>query len=577
MDAATEKRTSWTAPTMMTPTRTKKRKRLVALKPTNDRPGNRMVSTSSLHEEGHGTTTGANGNIAQCSYKDDCDLLDLSAYTRISMVGRKGGDGISPSPSDDALFPPVVVAEAMVTMEDLVEYTLATEPRCVPAVVAEFRSITVGGAISGAALESSSLSRGLFVDAVAWMKVRLGNGDVVTTQRGEPLWCSMSGTYGSVGTVLEAAIECVTVKGSSPPAVKVSYYRFPTIQDGIEALVDMSKPTSSSQNEEPNGDGCFVDGIQMPNEFGGALAGSVVVMHGRVVAAGDGETGGSSGCDFGWKSPSPGGPFYYEHVVDIMEEDLRGKRRSSWRQRSSSVDAPFFEELIEIRDYLFRYDAGAFWMARPMAFRWRDVLSYLPFTIGMFFLSHRWVRYLTGKLFTTRNLYRMLHAVPQSVVADKMIVQDLYVPPENASEAVLWIRSNVSTLSTPIWLCPVRSNSNQLFTPNYIHGGRQNGLNNNKVLINCAVYGRVSDGNGRAYTRQLEERCYNQWKGRKMLYAQNYYSRERFWTIYNSKHYEQQRREHNADVAFPDLYDKTCVPVPERGNSWKEMIASWFL
>ena len=68
---------------------------------------------------------------------------------------------------------------AMVTMEELVEYTLTTTAEAqtttilipmIPKVVAEFRNITVGGAISGASLESTSHTYGQFMDAVEWMK-----------------------------------------------------------------------------------------------------------------------------------------------------------------------------------------------------------------------------------------------------------------------------------------------------------------------------------------------------------------------------------------------------------------------
>lgn len=49
---------------------------------------------------------------------------------------------------------------AMVTMEELVKCTLRY--KLIPKVVADFRCISVGGAISGASLESTSHKYGLF-------------------------------------------------------------------------------------------------------------------------------------------------------------------------------------------------------------------------------------------------------------------------------------------------------------------------------------------------------------------------------------------------------------------------------
>jgi delta24-sterol reductase len=99
---------------------------------------------------------------------------------------------------------------AMVTMEELVKCTLRY--KLIPKVVAEFRCISVGGAISGASSESTSHKYGLFFECCAWKNMRLGDGKIVRTNRGEELWSSLSGTYGTMGVVLEAAVECVKAK-----------------------------------------------------------------------------------------------------------------------------------------------------------------------------------------------------------------------------------------------------------------------------------------------------------------------------------------------------------------------------
>jgi delta24-sterol reductase len=427
----------------------------------------------------------------------------------------------------------------MLTMEELVKYTL-THKQMVPQVVAEFRNITVGGAISGASLESTSHKYGQFMDTVVWIQVLKGDGSKVVAKRGDSLWCSLSGTYGTMGIVLEAAIECV----QASPFVEVSYYCFDSIDKATKAIMDRA-----SQKEE-----AFLEGIDFPKE---QVAGGVTaMMYGTMVGSFDDPVPTP-----GWKSRTYGGSFYYEHVRDLLIRHLHKTNSNKY------TDAPFFRETIPIEDFLFRYDNGAFWMARPLAFEWTKFWSYFPFLIGLFVASYQWVRILTGGLFTTKNLFQMLKAAPQAVVASRMIVQDLYMPPKKAIELVKWVRGSVP-LTTPIWLCPVRATTNQPFSPSF--------NTHESILLNCGVYGRVSNGLGREYTKELEEKC-REGGGRKMLYAQNHYSEEVFWKIHNKKEYDQLRVQHKADEAFPDIFEKTCTAIPELSNSVLENIVSLFL
>ncbi|UQC84053.1 FAD binding domain-containing protein [Colletotrichum lupini] len=68
--------------------------------------------------------------------------------------------------------------EPNVSIATLVTATL--KHGLIPAVVPEFPGITVGGAFSGTALESSSFRYGHFEKSVASLEVILGNGNIVT-------------------------------------------------------------------------------------------------------------------------------------------------------------------------------------------------------------------------------------------------------------------------------------------------------------------------------------------------------------------------------------------------------------
>lgn len=529
-------------PSSVVSTPTLKKHRL-AIKPSKDGSGNR-------------TSSAAGGSGGGTSYKDSCELIDLSAYTGIRMDDECSNDS----------SPLMVICQAKVTMEELVRFTM--QRQLIPKVVAEFRNITVGGAISGAALESTSHKYGQFMDIVAWVKARTGSGEVVTAKRGDPLWCSLSGTYGSLGIVLEAALECVPAK----PSIQVSYYAFDTVEHGITTL-------SNAVAEKRH---VFLDGLIFPTQQvplqgielqNAANRKGMVVMQGEMIGSFDDDRLLSR--NRGWKSRIHGGSFYYEHVRDLLIERNRKSKSTSFTQttRHSSRD-PFFQEVILMEDYLFRYDYGAFWMARPMAFELPKLPSYFPFIIGLFLASYRWMRVLTGSMFTTKKLFQMLKRAPEAVVAKRMVVQDCYIPPAFVNSFLSWVHASIP-ISTPIWLCPVLSNDNQPFTPSYVKPQMQGMSPSPTVMINCGIYGRVSDGRGALYTQQLESMC-NKVGGRKMLYAQNHYSERFFWDVFDKADYQKRRHSHHATDAFPSLYEKTCG-VPEPQNTLTEAVVSLFL
>ncbi|KAG7364167.1 FAD binding protein [Nitzschia inconspicua] len=500
-------------------------------------------------KDGSGNRTSSAG---AATYKESCDLIDLSSYKEIQM-----------SDDEDVVNSSLVICQAKVTMEELVRYTMRSK-NMIPKVVAEFRNITVGGAISGAALESTSHKYGQFMDTVAWIKVLTGSGEIVTTNKGDSLWCSLSGTYGSMGIVLEAALECVP----ATPYVQVSYYAFDSVEHGIKALLDV---VSEKRH-------VFLDGLTFPpqqvplqsvEDQNPANRRGTVVMQGEMIGSFE-----DPPRIQGWKCKVHGGSFYYEHVRDLLNEHFRkARKRNNLKSDRTTVEA-FFQEVIYMEDYLFRYDYGAFWMARPMAFEPNKLLSYFPFIICLFIASYRWVRIVTGSMFTTKTMFKILKQAPESVVAKRMVVQDCYIPPETVNGFLSWVYRSIP-ISTPIWLCPVLFNNNQPFTPSYKKQNQSKPTVSAPVMINCGIYGRVSDGRGAYYTQQLEAMC-EQLGGRKMLYAQNHYTESDFWRIFDQTIYDVLRESHHATEAFPSLYEKTCG-VAEWKNTWVEAIMSLFL
>ena len=106
-----------------------------------------------------------------------------------------------------------VDVEGMTPYAALVEATL---PHGVmPAVVPELKSITIGGAISGTGLESSSFRYGFVHETVQEMDVLLADGTVVTctpTNEHSDLFFGLPNSYGTLGYVLRAKIRAVPIK-----------------------------------------------------------------------------------------------------------------------------------------------------------------------------------------------------------------------------------------------------------------------------------------------------------------------------------------------------------------------------
>lgn len=102
--------------------------------------------------------------------------------------------------------------EGMATYETLVAETL--RQGLLPAVVPQLKTITVGGAVSGLGIESSSFRYGLVHETVEEMDVLLGDGRIVRCSRDEnrDLFFGFPNSYGTLGYALRVAIRLVPTR-----------------------------------------------------------------------------------------------------------------------------------------------------------------------------------------------------------------------------------------------------------------------------------------------------------------------------------------------------------------------------
>src|SRR4029079_6840669 len=92
--------------------------------------------------------------------------------------------------------------EGMITYEALVDQTLRYG--LLPAVVPQLKTITVGGAVSGLGIESSSFKCGLVHETVEEMNILTGKGSIVSCSPclNEDLFFGFPNSYGTLGYAL---------------------------------------------------------------------------------------------------------------------------------------------------------------------------------------------------------------------------------------------------------------------------------------------------------------------------------------------------------------------------------------
>jgi FAD/FMN-containing dehydrogenase len=221
----------------------------------------------------------------------------------------------------------VCVAEAGVTFAELLEATL---PRgLMPVVVPELEGITIGGAVSGCSIESTSFRHGGFHDTCLEYEIVTGDGRVLTCSREhDPLiFDMMHGAYGTLGLLTLLTFKLVPAK----PYVRMEYRSLPS---AAAVMGELDKRIGV-------GDVDFIDAIvHSPDEF--------VLCLGTMVDS----------------APS-----------------TSNYRRTGIYYKSTRLRE---EDYLTTQDYCFRYDADAHWLTRSVPpLQWKPVRAVLgPLFLG---------------------------------------------------------------------------------------------------------------------------------------------------------------------------------------------------
>ncbi|MES2216050.1 MAG: FAD-binding oxidoreductase [Patescibacteria group bacterium] len=237
------------------------------------------------------------------------------------------------------------------------------------------------------------------------------------------------------------------------------------------------------------------------------------------------------------------------YLSDDAKEDVRTfrKAKDEWFYLHAKRIAEKEErhtEYIPIKDYFFRYDRGGFWMGR-LAFKFLKV----PF--------NRVTRCFFDVFMSTRTLYHSLHSANLS---QKFIIQDLSLPFEQTLDFLKF--SDVALGIYPLWICPLKPDSNVTLSPNFIK---------TDLVMNVGLWGELKGEDVVRVNRDIEDTV-NKLGGRKMLYAHTYYPEDKFWKIYDHQRYLELRKKYHADNTIFDIYTKVKVKGYYKGSIFRGAI-----
>jgi FAD/FMN-containing dehydrogenase len=385
------------------------------------------------------------------------------------------------------------VVGGMTTYEDLVDATL--RHGLMPLVVPQLKTITLGGAVSGLGIESTSLRNGLPHESVLSMEILTGDGRVVTAAPGsehESLYWGFPNSYGTLGYALWLTIELEPVA----PYVHLRHFRFGSPAQAMAAIAEIAADGSYQGHSAD-----FVDGTAFsPDE-----------IYLTVAARSDMAP---------WLSDYTGQQIYYQSI--------RGPK----------------EDFMTIRDYLWRWDTDWFWCSRPFGVQRPLVRRLWPSRYRRSDIYRKLVA-----LDRRHGLTRALDA-RRGGPAREMVVQDVEIPVRRSADFYEFFAAQVGM--SPVWLCPLRLRSERAWPLYPLAPGEV--YVNFGFWGNVALPAGAADG---FFNRQVEDKV-TELAGHKGLYSTSYYSAEEFWRLYNGAAYAGLKQEYDGQRRLADLYDK-CV------------------
>ncbi|RDH77509.1 FAD-binding oxidoreductase [Mycolicibacterium moriokaense] len=386
----------------------------------------------------------------------------------------------------------------MCTYEDLVAATLPYGLS--PLVVPQLKTITLGGAVTGLGIESTSFRNGLPHESVLEMDILTGAGDVVTARRDlcSDLFHAFPNSYGTLGYSVRLKIELEPVK----PFVALRHLRF----HSLEALI-----AAMDRIIETGG----VDGI--PIDY----------LDGVVFSADE------SYLCVGVQTSTPG-----------PVSDYTGKHIYYRSIQHDGADGTEKHDRLTIHDYLWRWDTDWFWCSRAFGAQNPNIRRFWPRRYRR--SSFYWKLIAYDQRFNIADRIEKRNGRPPL----ERVVQDVEVPIERTVDFLDWFLQNVPI--EPIWLCPLRLRDG----PRPAAAWPLYPLRPHHTYVNVGFWSSVPVGPEDGHTNKLIERKVSDLAGHKSLYSDAFYSQEEFDELYGGETYKTVKKTYDPDSRLLDLYAK---------------------
>ena len=382
----------------------------------------------------------------------------------------------------------------MTTYEELVDATLPH--RLMPAVVPQLKTITLGGAVTGMGIESSSFRHGCPHESVLEMDVLTADGRVITVAPdGEhrDLFFGFPNSYGTLGYALRLRIELVPVQSF----VELEHIRFTNADSLFSAIARISESRIDRDRAVD-----FLDGVVFGSE-------EMYLTLGRFVDR---------------------APYLSDYT----------RRHIFYRSLTRRT-----RDFLTTRDYLWRWDTDWFWCSRALGVQHPLVRPFLPrrllrsdvyWKVVRFERRHQWMANLDKR---------------RGKPAREPVIQDVEIPIAGASEFLDFFQRKIGI--SPLWLCPLRQRDADVTWDLYA-------LQPDTTYVNFGFWSTVplDEGEQDGDHNKLIESKVTELGGRKSLYSNSYYEPDEFWRVYNGDRYEVLKKEYDPRGRLLDLYSK-CV------------------
>jgi FAD/FMN-containing dehydrogenase len=301
----------------------------------------------------------------------------------------------------------VDAAEGWIEVEGMAPYSAVVDASLphgvMPAVVPELRSITVGGAAAGVAIESSSFRYGLMHETIREMDVLLADGRVLTCRpdnAASDLFFGLPNSYGTLGYALRLKVRAVPVR----PYVRLSHRRyldaetfFRVVTEAAESGIDFLDGTAFAPDRLYLTQGAFTDEAPWVSDYG------------------------------------------YQHIYyrSIPEKET---------------------DYLSVRDYIWRWDTDWFWCSKNV-YAQNPLVRRLLGRARLNSPTYTRIMRRASRWRLRERLERLTGRRGESVI------QDVDIPIEGAPEFLAFLFREIGI--RPIWICPVRSPHPQARFPLY--------------------------------------------------------------------------------------------------------------